>query len=365
MGTARGDLQLLARKIATDAEPEMPANIAAQVRTRTGHVSAALRNRSNELEAEAGDLSLRALWAAITSAYKVRLGRQLTLHDLRTLASLARLGTVYQLTKLVRNLNVIVSWTKVAPSAAEGAQLTLTAEAFANWSKNFPIFSNSLLARATAKSVPADSRIALLLRNSKFFTKVGIVGNAALAGWSGYEAVEDYRHDRGGDKLAVDSTSALMSASITALLIAPCPATAIIACVAGLAWTGAEIYMHRNTIKHVAVTAVKKAIDIEIWKWKHLTLEGLAWHYRHEIAHVLNHGADLASTAAHKSEDLASSLYDGSRRLVHEGGNMANSAYHHGTHIAESAKKEGKQIIKTIILHPPEPWKWRPKWSPI
>ncbi|MGA9763035.1 MAG: hypothetical protein WBQ14_11515 [Gaiellaceae bacterium] len=324
MGTARGDLQLLARKIATDPKPEMPANIAAQVRTRTGHVSAALRNRSNELEAEAGDLSLRALWAAATSGYAAGLGKRVTLSELRTLRKLisnvpllislgilpSRLKGYIEFLPSIRNWNYWIG--AGVPVEEEGGQLTLTAIAQAELNENHPgVFNNSWLGRSLAKALPDDSYLAKLLGNASratpFFRRVGIAGGLVSTGYGAYSTANDIGLHKGGEKIAVDVTGTAFSASTTAALMlcaagatSEIPPLAIgIVVATGIMYAGAVGYQHRKILKHAAV-----------WYWEHGTLEGIAFHHRREIGHVLDKGTDLAGSGYHKAKDLAESAYD-------------------------------------------------------
>lgn len=74
MQSARGELQLLARKVANDSMPEMPAAIAAQVLSGTGAASTNVLKRSEELEQVSGDLLRRARLAELTNSFDIALG---------------------------------------------------------------------------------------------------------------------------------------------------------------------------------------------------------------------------------------------------------------------------------------------------
>lgn len=68
MGTAQGEFQLLARKIASDPMPGMPPAIAAQVRSGVGRTSAALFRHASELDEVVSEFHRRAKWAELANA---------------------------------------------------------------------------------------------------------------------------------------------------------------------------------------------------------------------------------------------------------------------------------------------------------
>ncbi|MGA9760899.1 MAG: hypothetical protein WBQ14_00530 [Gaiellaceae bacterium] len=357
MGIARGDLQLLARRVVSDDMPEMPASITAQVRTGAARTSATLFRHSNELEQVASDLHRRARWAELTSAYELKYGvppslivlrslwRDLSSPSLRDLSNanlLRRLGTLpFSLRSIagapawIENYNTAVD---MFGPVAVGDQLTLSTAAEATMYEHFPTWNNGWFGTRIISSLPEDGRVARLLSNaarvSPFLNKANVIVSGATTVWGGYETFNDIRSHKGGEKIAVDATGTVLSGSMAvysgylALTLAPPPVLVGIVVAAAIAWGSAEAWQHRKAIEHVVVAGSKAAAKGAAWYWEHTTVEGLAWHYRHDIGHVLNDGKDIAASAA-------------------------SSAYDTGKHVAGSAYKEGKHL-----LHDAEPWHW-------
>jgi hypothetical protein len=324
MGSARGELQMLARQVASDANPEMPPDITARVRTGTAHVSATLFRSSNELEAVAGGLILRAMWAQMTSGYETGLGKRATLSELRQLRKLISNvpllirtailpSTIYGYFKFLPFVGDWNSWVRASvPIEEEGGQLTLAAVSRQALNENHPgVLNNSWLGRWLAANLPEDSYLAKFLgdasRATPFFRVVGTIGGVAATAYGGYSIVRDIQLHKSKDKLAVDATGTAFSASTVAALMlcaagttSEIPPLAIgIVVATGVMYAGAVGYQHRKTLERAAV-----------WYWEHATVDGLAYHYRHEIGHVLDKGTNIASSTYDEAKDLADSAYD-------------------------------------------------------